>query len=237
VTVNRRFTKNLQFGVSYTYSKAMDLGDSDGALVSTYISPRVWDYGKAGFDQTHVFVLNYLYDLPKVSHYWNNSLSRLAFDNWELSGVTTFASGFPTPVTFTTTDGANITGGGDGARVVVTGNPEFGYGDRSFNEFFNTSVIQRPAQNTFGNAPKDVFRGPGINDFDISVFKNFPLLNEQRIVQLRAEGYNAFNHSQWATVNSVARFDPSGNQVNSLFGQVSSARPARIIQLALRFEF
>lgn len=236
-TLNRRFTKSLQFGISYTYSKTMDLGDNDGALVSTYISPRVWNYGKAGFDQTHVFVANYLYDIPKLSRYWNNAVSRTMLDNWEISGVTTFASGFPTGISYSTTDGANITGGGDGSRVVVTGKAQLDFGSRTFAQFFNTGVFGRPAQGTFGNAPKDVFRGPGINDWDISIFKNFHLGNERRSLQFRAEGYNAFNHSQWQSVNTAARFDPSGNQVNTLFGTVTAARPPRLVQLALRLQF
>ncbi len=236
-TLNRRFKKNLEFGVSYTWSKTMDLGDNDGALIATYINPRVWNYGKAGFDQTHVFVVNYVYDLPKASAHWNNLFSRLALDNWEVSGVTTFASGFPTGIGLTTTDGANITGGGDGARVVVTGKAQKDFGDRTFNQFFNPNVFARPAQGTFGNAPKDVFRGPGINNWDISLFKNFRLGSEQRVFQLRGEAYNAFNHSQWSGVNTAARFDPSGNQVNTLFGTVSAARPPRLVQVALRLQF
>lgn len=236
-TLNRRFTKNLQFGISYTYSKTMDLGDSDGAAIATYISSRVWNYGKAGFDQTHVFVANYVYDLPKVSPRWNNVFSRQVLDNWQISGVTTFASGFPTGISYTTTDGANITGGGDGSRVVVTGKAELPFGSRTFQQFFNTSVFGRPAVGTFGNAPKDVFRGPGINDWDISLFKNFHLGNERRLMQIRGEGYNAFNHTQWSAVNSTARFDPNGNQVNSLFGTVTAARPARLVQVALRIQF
>lgn len=90
---------------------------------------------------------------------------------------------------------------------------------------------------SFGNAPEDVFRGPGINNWDISLFKNSRLRSEKRLVQFRAEAYNAFNHSQWSSVNTAARFDPSGNQTNTLFGTVTAARPARLVQLALRLQF
>ena len=236
-TLNRRFAKGFQFGISYTYSKTMDLGDSDGSSIATYISSRVWNYGKAGFDQTHIFVFNYLYDIPTLSRYWNNAFSRQILDGWEISGVTTFASGFPAGIGFTTTDGANITGGGDGARVFVLGKAEKDRGSRTFTQFFDPTVFARPPVGTIGNAPKDVYRGPGINNCDISLFKNFRVWGEHRIVQFRAEGYNAFNHSQWSAVNNTARFDQNGNQVNSLFGSVSAARPARILKVALRFEF
>ena len=85
--------------------------------------------------------------------------------------------------------------------------------------------------------PKDVYRGPGINAWDISVFKNFPAGKEIRIVQFRSEFYNMFNHTQFAAVDSTARFDAAGNQVNTRLGQVTGARSARVIQLALSFRF
>ena len=234
--VTRRFSRGLQFGAAWTWSKAMDYTDSYNGTLATYVPWRAWNYGKAGFDQTHVFVVNWLWDLPKVSHIWNNAISRNVFDNWQLSGIATFASGFPQGVTFNTTDGANITGGGDGARVVVMGDATLSKSQQTLEEFFNTAVFARPAEGTIGNAPKDVFRGPGINNWDLTLVKNFPIRDRAR-GQLRWEAYNAFNHTQWSGVNTVATFNPRGQQVNSLFGQVTSARDPRIMQLAVRVSF
>jgi hypothetical protein len=214
----------------------MDYTDSSTAsypYLATYLSWRVWNYGKAGFDQTHVLNVNWLWNLPKASGIWNNGFSRQALDNWQLSGIATFASGFPVGTTLSTTDGANITGGGDGARVVLTGNPVLPSGQRSISEYFNTSVFARPAPGSIGNAPKDVFRGPGINNWDLALFKSF-VIREKANVQLRWEAYNAFNHTQWMGVNTSATFNPAGQQVNGQFGQVTSARDPRIMQLALR---
>lgn len=67
-----------------------------------------------------------------------------------------------------------------------------------------------------------------MNNWDITVAKKFPF-NEQRYFELRGELYNAFNHSQWVGVDSSARFDPTGQQVNARFGQVTAARPGRYI--------
>jgi len=89
---------------------------------------------------------------------------------------------------------------------------------------------------TWGNAARTQFRGPGINNWDISAIKNFRLRESMRL-QWRCEAYNVFNHTQFSGVNATARFDAQGNQVNPLFGQMSSARSARILQLALRFVF
>jgi hypothetical protein len=112
-----------------------------------------------------------------------------------------------------------------------------GSGDRTFARWFDTSVFARPAKGDAGNAPKDVFRGPGTNNWDASLFKNFPLRAEKRILQFRAEFYNAFNHVQYSSVNTAARFDTTGKQTNTQFGQVTATRSPRVIQLALSLRF
>jgi hypothetical protein len=75
------------------------------------------------------------------------------------------------------------------------------------------------------------------NNWDLSLFKNIPLASEQRQLQLRWEVYNVFNHTQFAGVNNAARFDVAGNQVNAQFGQVTSARTPRVMQMSLNFRF
>ena len=67
-------------------------------------------------------------------------------------------------------------------------------------------------------------------------FKDFPV-KEAAKFQLRWEAYNVFNHTQWSSVNSAARFDAQGRQVNTLFGTVTAARGPRVMQGSLRFEF
>ncbi len=236
--LNRRFIKSLQFGVAYTWSKSMNYGDSDGAGVAMYRPIRVWNYGKAGYDQTHMFVANYLWDLPRASKLANgNKLVGVLFDRWQISGVTTFASGFPSGTGFSTVDAVDLTGGGDGTRIIVTGKAQLPAGERAFSRFFNNTVFARPARGDFGNAPKDVFRGPGINNHDLTFFKNFPVKGEKRNLQLRWELYNAFNHTQYSGVDSTARFDAQGRQVNTRFGEVISARQERRMQASLRFSF
>jgi hypothetical protein len=71
----------------------------------------------------------------------------------------------------------------------------------------------------------------------MTVFKNFPLGNEKRTFQFRWEVYNIFNHTQFATVDNTARFNPAGMQVNPTFGQVITTRSPRIMQGSLRFTF
>ncbi len=237
VTLNRRFTRGLQFGVAYTWSKTMDFTDSENGGVAVYRPIRIWNYGKAGFDQTHIFVLNYVWDLPKGSRIRPNRVTRFILDNWQVSGITTFASGQPSGVGHSTVDTIDLSGGGDGIRVTVTGKAQLPRGERTFSRWFDPTMFRRTQRGDFGNAPKDVFRDPGISNWDISFFKNFPVGSERRYFQFRWETYNTFNHTQFSGVDSTPRFDVQGNQVNQRFGEVTSARGARVMQASLRFTF
>ncbi len=203
---NRRFSHGLQFGVVWTWSKFMDYTDSDSSTVALYLNPKVWNYGKAGFDRTHIVSLNFLYDVPKASRLWNSTVTRLALDDWQLAGVASFV---------------------------------LAKDQRTLYQYFNTGVFQAPTVGTIGNAPKDVFRGPGINNWDLSVFKNFPV-RERVKLQLRWEMYNAFNHASFQGVNTSATFAAPGavSQVNGQFGQFTSTNgQPRVMQGSLRITF
>jgi Carboxypeptidase regulatory-like domain/TonB-dependent Receptor Plug Domain len=141
VAVNRRFIRGVQFGLAYTYSKTMDFSDDDRGTVATYRPLKIWNYGKALFDQTHVMVINYTWDLPKASKLVDNILVRSIFDNWQISGLTAFASGTPAGIGYTLVDGADITGGGDGGRIVITGKPTLADNARTIAP---TGSAQRP---------------------------------------------------------------------------------------------
>ncbi len=237
VTADRRFSRGLQFGLAWTFSKTRNYSDG-AARVPMFFDAHKWLYGRSGNDQTHVVVLNFIWDVPKGSRWVNHAVTRAAFDNWQLSGIASFYSGSPLSVSYSTVDGADIAGGGDvGVRINMNGDAQLGRGERNFYRFFNTSVFSRPARGDIGNAPRDVFRGPGASNWDLSLFKNFPIGSERRILQFRAEFYNAFNHTQYSAVDTAARFDLNGNQVNSRFGQITGARDPRIVQLALSFKF
>ncbi|MFN0111307.1 MAG: carboxypeptidase regulatory-like domain-containing protein [Blastocatellia bacterium] len=247
VQANRRFSKGLQYGLAYTWSKTMDLTDTDGGGVAMYVDNRIWNYGKAGFDQTHNFVFNYTWDVPRIGRRIakDNTFVKGIFDGWQLSGTTALVSGRPAGISFSTVDGQNITGGGDGARVVILGkaeldekkNAQLANGSQGTIQWINPASFGRPALNTRGNAPKDVFRLPGIRNWDMSFFKNFPLFSEKTKLQFRWEIYNIFNHTQFNAVDTAARFDAAGAQVNTRFGQVTGARNPRVMQGSLRLTF
>jgi hypothetical protein len=240
VTANRRYSKGLLYGVAYTWSKAMNLSDAETGNMPMF-KDASWIYGKAGYDQTHVLTFNVVWDVPKGSRLVPEGARKaagLVLDNWQVSTFAIFASGTPAGIGYSTTDNADITGGtGDGARVIVTGKAPLPRGERSFDRWFDTTAFARPPKGDAGNAPKDVFRGPGTNNWDCSLFKNFPIRSERRMVQFRAEFYNAFNHTQYSGVNTAARFDTAGKQTNAQFGQVTATRSPRVIQFALTFRF
>ena len=232
---NRRFSHGLEFKANWTWSKSMDYGSSDGSTMPTYANRTTLDYGESTFDRTHIVNLAWLYELPGSEHL-HNPFASAVLGHWNVSGTITFASGAPTGVTFTTVSGVDLIGGGDGQRIDVSGNPQLGYGDHSVTRWFNPSVFSEPPLGYIGSAAKDVFRGPGQNQSDLAVFKNFRI-RERGQIQLRSEFYNAFNHAQWSTVNAAAKFDNNLNQINTLFGQVTADRGPRVIQFAMKVSF
>jgi hypothetical protein len=236
VSGNRRFARHMQFGASWTWSKAMDFNDNDTDTVSTLVPVRVWNYGLASFDRTHVAKLNWLWDVPGPKS--KNPVVKAVLADWQVSGIASFVSGSPLAVGYSFTTAVDTTGSPtDGARIVVTGNPVLPKGERTFSRNFRTDVFQAPAKGTIGNSAKTIIRGPGVNNWDIAVFKTFPIRERLR-AQFRSEFYNTFNHTQFSGLDTGARFDTAtGAQVNTRLGEFTSARSPRQIQFVLRVLF
>ncbi len=232
---NRRFSNGMEFKANFTWSKSMDYGSGNGNTMATYASTRLLNYGESSFDRTFVTNVSWLYEVPGSARL-KNPMTKFLLAHWNVSGIATFADGAPTGVSFSTVSGVDLIGGGDGQRINVTSNPKFGFGDRNQNQWFNTSAFAQPALGYIGSAARNVFRGPGQHQWDLSAFKNFTV-RERFVVQLRGEFYNAFNHAQWATINTAARFDATGKQINTLFGTATADRGPRLIQIALRVNF
>jgi len=242
VTLERRFARSLTYGMAWTWSKAMDLEDGDQNAVNPFINPRIRNYGKAGFDCTHDVVINYDYKLPGLK---NERILNAIVGNWETSGILTFQSGTPMGMNLGIENVSNLTfGGGAGVdnRVDVVGNPHLSKGKRTFNNSFNTADIVMPSRITdpfgIGNARKDVVRGPGVENTDLTAFKNIPWGEGAKTMQLRFEAYNAFNHTQFNSVDTTTNFDPAtGNQLNTNFGAYNGANDPRRIQLGFKIAF
>jgi hypothetical protein len=111
--------------------------------------------------------------------------------------------------------------------------------DRPTLQWVAPDFVARPARGESGTAGKVVFRNPGIHNWDMALFKNIPLGRGAGGPQLqfRWEAYNVFNHTQYAPVDTTARFNPAGQQVNTTFGRVTATRPPRQMQMSLRVQF
>jgi hypothetical protein len=240
LSANRRFSGGLQFGVSYTFSKALGmttLTPNGYSLADPQFLDRNWGYGPLAFDRSHNLVFNYIYNTPRFAAKWGVKPAGWVLDDWQVSGITLFISGSPFTPGFSLVDNQNITGSALGARVVVTGDPSIPKSEKTFDRSFNTSVFARPAQRTFGNAGIGILRGPGINNWNLAIAKRFPIKSESRFFQFRAELFNAFNHTQFSNQNATARFNAQGQQIDATFGQYTAAREPRVMQLSLRLTF
>ena len=234
LSVTRRFARGLQFGAAYTHSKTLDVGDNG---LSPYFNWRQRNYGVASSDRPNVLNINYMYDLPKVGGRPGWKAIGYVLDHWTISGITSFMTGAPFTPTFTTTDGADISGSTEAARITVVGNPVLAKSDRTFAQFFNTAMFQRTPSGGFGNAGIGLLYGPGVNNWDLAMSKRVPLRSEGRFVQFRAESYNTWNHTQFSSLYTVATFNPAGQQTNSNFGSFSAARDPRVIEFSLKVVF
>jgi len=236
-----RFSKNLDINANYAWSKALGYYSP----FATYYNNSL-QYGPMPHDRTHVLRFYYVYNLPSLASRWNMRPAHWAMDNWQLSGISQFESGFPQSLNCQFTYPVNLFGGGDfgmtpanpqpNGRCTLTGPVHLSRGQRTFYQFFNTSVIQAPTAAFAGDAAPGVVRGPGVEDFAISVFKNFPF-GEKRAVQFRLETFNTFNHPQFNTVNTNPQFDQSGHQVNGLLGTITADYLPRQMQLVLKVLF
>jgi len=253
--LTRRFTKGLQFGVVWTWSKAMTDTDTVNGTVATYQPHRFWNYAEASFDRTNNFVMHWSWDIPNGSHLWNHWLMKSVADHWQFSGIGELVSGAPllSPSTNSasgsatlTSGGIDLTGGGDGTRAVVTGNPVLPKSRRTVDQYFDSSVFVLPTPgtvpgtNTPGILRTNMMRGPGTNNFDMALNKNFPI-KERVTLQIRGEAYNVFNHPSFDATNNVdltARFDQNtGLQTSTTFGSLIADRGPRILQLSGRINF
>jgi hypothetical protein len=257
VSANRRAGGGMQFGVNYTWSRA--LGTTDAHLTNT----RLVNYGLLGLDRSHGLSFNYIYDIPSLATKiaaLDHPVTRQIFGGWQFSGLSSFSVGAPlTPsYTLTTANGGAlnrlITGSEDFApRVVLTCDPNKKRGDRDIFAFIDTSCFAPAPKGSIGNdSGINTVRGPGLNNWDMSLFKKFQFSEGGRYLQLRVEAYNVFNHTNWSTLNSAAQFNPTtGALVNAAnpttnpngFGALTAVRAAgqtgspRIIQLAGKLYF
>jgi hypothetical protein len=95
IQANRRYTNRFQYGVAYTLSRTLDRANDDNGDVFFPRPYNAFNYGPADFDQRHILTVNYIWDVPGLSRVWDNRLVKAIFDDWQISGTTSYASGRP----------------------------------------------------------------------------------------------------------------------------------------------
>jgi hypothetical protein len=214
--------------VGYTFSKSLDNASALGQIVNPYNFSL--SRALSSFDVVHNFVISYSVELVNRPFGSNNGLVKGALGGWVLSGITTFATGLP--VTLNENDDRSLLeGSGQGAPDLPDRAPGpilANTDPRTRQKYFNTALFTAEPLGNIGNSSRRFFHGPGINNFNMALLKNFAVRESQNL-QLRLEAFNVFNHAQF--------MNPTGTYNSSAFGLVTAARDPRVAQVAAKFIF
>jgi hypothetical protein len=223
-----------QFGYTYSHTNdSFNNGSSAGDLYAISDPYAGWKYdlGPSAYDHHQIFFANFVYDIPFLKHAQSH-LVKTALGGWEISGIVTAETGAPLNIGLNGNNVASIVPNAAN-RPNQTGS---GSDPHTVAEWFDTSIYSMPAAGTWGDTPRNSVWGPGRENWNISLFKNF-VFSEQRgsSLQFRAEFFNIWNHTQFQgdTLNGGI----STNFGASNFGAVTSAYDPRVIQLALKAYF
>ena len=229
LAIERRVARSLSFEANYTWSKSIDIGSTDAEpgqgtpIIPTSLSAN---RGLSDFDHTHRFVASYVWALPRLQQ--RSAFIRNTIGGWESTGILTLQSGSP----FTVLSGVDNSRSGDGIdHAALVGNPYLSTSrpnGQLVKEYFNTGAFALNALGTFGTAPRNFLRGPGLANMDFGLMKNF-VLKERLTTQFRAEFFNIFNRPNFG--------NPVVNRNASNFGTITSAGSPRILQFALKLSF
>lgn len=241
VTVEKRFAHNWDLRAAYTWAKTIDLSSGFRARSSTFTDPydHNFDRGLADFDVPRRLVLSGSWYIPfgVRSH---GMFMRQLTDGWQVSAIAQFQSGYP----FTLYSNDNSSQQNNFLdRPDILG-PVAQFNPRTISTFNSTCLPGPTTGNfyidptnidcanvplfTFGNMRRNWLRGPGFNNWDISIAKKFPITESQSL-EFRTEFFNAFNHTNF--------LNPNDSGFSGTFGQVTSDRGPRIIQFALKYYF
>ncbi|SEF89991.1 Carboxypeptidase regulatory-like domain-containing protein [Bryocella elongata] len=228
----RSFASGLAYQVAYTWSKAIDEGDSgwfgaEGFALEDPYNPR-GSRSVSAYNVPQLFTVNVNYELPfGKQHSTGNRVVDYIVGNWQVNSIFLARSG----QVFSITAAGDIANTGNGAtyeRANLTGNPKLV--NRTRSEWFNTAAFSAPASGTLGNAGRNILQDQTYWDLDSSVIRRFPI-HDSLAVELRAEAFNVLNHPVLGTpANSVT--------TPSSFGQITStASSQRLMQFAAKIVF
>ncbi len=230
VHLEKRFSRGLTFGASYTYASYLsDVGNPNGGgnsdIQNSFCIACNW--GPTPDAYRHVLSINHVYELP-FGHsraYLRSGPLAYILGDWNLSGIWTAQSGqYFTPLLRTNV--SNSSGGGtQRPNRIASGILSSG---QSITHWFDTSAFVAPSVYTFGNSGTGILTGPGYFNVDLSLVRHFPV-KERYGIDLRSEWFNSFNHANFNIPNSSIG--------TAQAGVISSTLPGRIIQMAAKISF
>jgi len=243
VDYNAQLGRDLNLRALYTLSKAYDTalgnGGQDLQSVSNPYLGWKYDWGPSGYDRLHNLSVNFIYDIPVFRH-TESKLVKGVLGGWQVSGIITVESGLPLNLQTgnpgkVTVNGVTTNFGSLGSfnTVGATNRPDQTGSvsePHTVAEWFSPGAFAYPSPGTFGTVSHNSLRGPGRDNWNMSLFKNFTLSETRGSrLEIRLETFNTWNHTQFNQVDSTL--------ADSRFGQVTSAFDPRILQLGGKIYF
>jgi hypothetical protein len=224
----KRLSHGVLFKANYTWSKSLDdtdccSGNIYNPIPNTYNGTNEW--GRSSFDAEHAFIGDVVWAIPFLSS--RNDLLGKTLGGWQLSGILTLQTSLPVDALIGA-DRAGV-GSAQGQRPQVTCNPNLGFGDRTVSGWFNPACFTLPTYGTFANTGRNILNGPGLNNLDASLHKNFRV-TERINLEFRADAFNPLNHTEF---NAIGRTITTPSQ----FGKVISAKNARNLMFGMRLSW
>jgi hypothetical protein len=201
VNLRRRFTRGFSFLANYTFAKNLtDAPDFRSPMFESSVAQNNNSLNAEkglGCDVRHRFALSMVMDIPGIGRGWTGA----ATHNWHLSTIYQAQTGFPLTISvFGDTANAGTVLGENPIRANSTGQPVFGAGTKTSDQWFNPAAFSTPAAFTFGNLGRNTVYGPGMQTMDVALHREFKI-SEGVKLQLRAELFNAMNHTNLGTPN------------------------------------
>ena len=236
----QRRAKDLTLTFGYTWSKMMDIksaaaavtGDAGGAFGFQNFRCPSCDYSRSSYDVGQRVVAAFLYNLPfgegQPLGNTSNAFVRKLIGGWQVNGIGSVQGGFPFSIAGS--DPLNVNESSS-QRANQVGNPYPAGFVKNIDHWFNTAAFANAPSGSYGNTSRNVLRGPGVQQFDASVFKTTRF--EHFDIQLRFESFNVLNHPVFSTPNSTVTSTASFGTISATNSKV----PNRQNQAAIKIQF
>jgi len=238
VSYKKRMSNGVQFGVNYTWSKALgvtsqEYNNGSSPLGTSFTNPlssvnvKEVNYGPLSFSRPNALNIDIVDNLPNgaIPHsFLDNVVGKALLNGWQLSLIGGYSSGAPQTAWFTlqgvsqTVQNQELTGSPDiQPRATLSCNPTTS-GPKTQSDFINLTCMGEGLRGSIGaDSGQGAYRGLGYRNWDSALAKRFQLGAEaKRYFQIRLEAYNFMNHTEWSGLNLTPTFSPSTGQITNL---------------------